>query len=133
MASTFDNTHSSLITALPPGLQALAANIPLSDVLSLVKHYGGSRVHIPEKPLANALSNVISLDAYQWLCHHFGGTYLNVPRCPRLRHALICYLRDEQQWTFASIARELNVTERWVYHVYRNAHIKITSDQLDLF
>ncbi|MBO2656181.1 helix-turn-helix domain-containing protein [Shewanella algae] len=90
-------------------------------------------MHIPEKCLDNALSQTISPDTFQWLCRQYGGTYLNVPRCPKLRHALIFHLRDKQHWPFSRIARELCVTERWVYHVYRHSPLKLASEQLELF
>lgn len=78
-----------IAAALPEVLAAIAALMPLADVLKLSEHYGGTRVYVPSKPTESSeLVQLIGLRSAQALARIYGGDSVEIPKSDALRRAI---------------------------------------------
>jgi len=100
------------------GLEATAGNLRrlLGDegARLLAEAFGGRRLYVPRSPGPHhPITVAIGEDRAGRLAGAFHGVGIDVPMLPA-KKAEIRRL-DRLGWTRSAIARELRVTERWVY------------------
>jgi hypothetical protein len=100
------------------GLEATADNLRrlLGDdaARALSQACGGRRLYVPKSPGPNhPITVILGQDKADQLAGAFHGVGIDVPMMPETQ-AQIRKL-DALGWTRAAIAREVRVTERWVY------------------
>lgn len=97
----------------------------------LAEAFGGRRLYVPAAPGPHhPITVAIGADLARKLGEAFHGVDIDIPMLPRTR-AEIRRL-DALGWTRTRIARELRITERWVYKVL-SAEEDLTSRQGRLF
>jgi DNA-binding NarL/FixJ family response regulator len=106
------------------GLRATAANLKrlLGDdgARALADAFGGRRLYVPKEPGPHhPLTVVIGPESAAALASAFHGMTLDIPMLPATRAEILRL--DALGWTRRAIARELKVTERWVYKTLSQA------------
>jgi len=114
-------------------IETIAARIGDEIARRLEYHFAGTRVYIPEREHLrdeHLLVRMLGRDAAAKLCERFGGEAVTLPNRSRIerRRARILELRDDGMFCSA-IAREVGVTERYVYDVLAEAQGRATSGQ----
>lgn len=107
----------------------------LGDELAhrLEYHFAGTRIYIPSEPHENhILVRMLGRGAAEKLGAKFGGDAIDIPNRSR-RERRIARIRElaGQGMIRSAIAREVGVTERYVYDVIAAASPR--DDQPDLF
>lgn len=125
------------IDDLPAVLREMAALIGLAPTLTLVRHYGGVRVYVPQVMTPeHILARLLGFEAALKLTEHYGGAeVIHVPRALEamlaVRNALI---RNQYHTTDKSqrdLALEHRMTERWVREILGQQ--PIDDGQVDIF
>ena len=108
----------------------------IDAALKLVKRYGGTRLWFPVDPAPDHALIVLLGDAGYRLCERFAREWLDIPKCERALRAV----RDSaivdaliQGRTWASVAREHNLTERQVGNIAAKYRHHLPDPQADLF
>lgn len=104
------------VSDLTEGIQPIAEQMGVEMTLKLVKHFGGSRLYIPQRWNASLDLNVLGEDVAQTLCSLFGPERIDLPLMPYTATALKRYadaLRGAGQ-TNGEIARTLGISWRTV-------------------
>jgi DNA-binding NarL/FixJ family response regulator len=106
------------------GLRATADNLKrlIGDdgARALADAFGGRRLYVPKSPGAHhPLTHVIGPESAAALASAFHGMTLDVPMLPATQTEIVRL--DGLGWTRRAIARELKVTERWVYKTLAKA------------
>jgi len=108
------------------GLEPTTANLKriLGDdgMRALTRAFGGRRLYVPRAPGAShPITVALGADAAAHLAGAFRGEDIDVPMLPETK-AEIRRL-DGLGWTRSRIARELGITERWVYMTLSNPEV----------
>ena len=106
---------------LPPLLREIEEVAGLEAALRICQRWGGSRLFVPRSPGPDhPIVREIGAEAAGRLCGHFAGEELTVPlgagilRRLRNREIIARYRAGESA---GSIARDMRMTERWVYAI----------------
>ncbi len=125
------------IDDLPPVLREIAALIGIAPALTLVRHFGGVRVYVPQVMTPeHTLARLLGFEAALKLADHYGGAA--VIEVPRALDAMIAvrnaHIRAQYRTTEKSqrdLALEHRMTERWIREIVGDDP---TDDpQVDLF
>lgn len=124
------------IEDLPATLREMAALIGLPHTLTLVRHYGGTRLYVPrEATPEHLLARLVGFEAMARLCQHYGsGEHFDIPRA---LDATIAVRNREirRQAQMGKSQRELalayRMTERHVRNILGEAPME--SPQVDMF
>ncbi len=106
------------VRLLPPQLKMLIQRIGYARTIKLIRARGGQQVWIPKKATDDrVLAQVIGKEALAVLCEHHGGERLELPKEDKIavqaRDARLWELR-QAGWTESQLAREFDLTRRWV-------------------
>lgn len=91
----------------------------------IVKYFGGTEIHIPQKPRdGSQLVAVLGLGRAEKLCLFMGGTVLHVPVRPQGKEANTLAIRNREifnRWKRgdkrADIARDYGLTTRMIRYI----------------
>lgn len=101
-------------------IQMIAAELGDELAARLEYHFAGTRIYIPVEPGENhILTRMLGRDAARTLGAKFGGDVIDIPMGKhrgRKRREMIARLHA-QGMINSAIAREVGVTERYVYDV----------------
>ncbi len=125
------------IDDLPATLREMAALIGLVATLTLVRHFGGTRLYVPKAAAPeHIIARLIGFEAMVRLCTHYGAQFQGLD-IPRALDATIAVRNREIRRQAAlgkshrELAREFHLTERWVREILGEA--PLPSGQADLF
>ena len=115
------------------GFSYIVSLIGEQAALRLMDYWGGIRLHIPANLTPDhILSKRITYDAARKLAEEFGGTQIPIPRgAQAIREARNEDIRRRYAAgeSAAKIARDLGMTERWVYEIVGREGIGSGSQQ----
>ncbi len=106
---------------LPPLLREIEELIGLEAALALCRRWGGGRLFVPRKVTPeHPIARELGLEAAERFCGYYAGEELCVPMgAAILRHlrnrAIVSRYRAGE--SAGRIARDLGLTERWVYEI----------------
>ena len=112
------------VTAYWPAWSIEAARLIGDEaVATIMRHHGGTRIHIPLHPEEHyLLTQLVGIQAAQILCEAYGGLRIEVPKGQisqtTTRNRMIAEDRQAGMST-AEIARKYRLTERGVRYIYR--------------
>lgn len=98
-------------------IRTIHAHFGPEAATALIESFGGTEIYIPSKWREGHQINVVGVELAQALCDVLGGSTVVIPKGlltneARHRHVLELNKRGLRP---AEIARELNLTERYVY------------------
>ena len=98
------------------GLQPLASELGVEAVVALVRHFGGTRLYVPQTLRDDSPLMVLGEEQALALCRMFGPERLDIPRSPYRREALVRWVKELRSAgeTNNAIARKLDVGYRFV-------------------
>ena len=122
---------------LPDGARELADAVGLPAALTLIEHYGGTRLYVPQSmPADHELVRLLGEEAAQALSDRFGGDNPDIPRCYRAMQGAL-YRDIVRAYANGASARDLarqnRCTERWVYYLVARHRAEQDSRQAPLF
>jgi hypothetical protein len=97
-------------------LQPLASELGVDAVVALVRHFGGTRLYVPQTLRDDSPLMVLGEATALALCRMFGPERLDIPRTPYRREALVRWVTELRAAgeTNNGIARKLEVGYRFV-------------------
>lgn len=109
------------VRALPTQLRMLVRQIGFNATLKLIRARGGRQVWIPKTASADrVLAQVIGLPALEKLCEAHRGERLELPKSDKIliqaRNAAIAERRAAGD-SYATLARDFDLTRRWVIEI----------------
>lgn len=116
-----DEQYPVDLSSLPPQLKLLVQRIGYAATLKLIRARGGQQVWLPKKATADrVLAQIIGHSALAKLVAHHGGERLELPKEDKILIQLrdqALFARREQGATESELAREFNITRRWVLEI----------------